>query len=213
MDSYMSSIPNFPLSDPYSAVPLNTSYIHVNRGPVQTTTATVLATTGNNSIVDWVFVELRQGTSGATSVVFTKSALLQKDGDIVDMDGVSDLSFPNAPAGAYYITVRHRNHLGFRTDLAYNLSGTATVLNLTNNTVVLYGTYPLSQLSTTIFAMNGGDPNSDGSVDAVDSILWEAQNGLFDDYGNNADNNLDGSVDSIDSIVWEDNNGKYEQLD
>ena len=61
--------------------------------------------------------------------------------------------------------------------------------------------------------MNGGDANSDGSIDAFDTISWEVQNGLFDDYNNNADYNLDGSVDAFDTIIWELNNGKYQELD
>ena len=60
--------------------------------------------------------------------------------------------------------------------------------------------------------MHGGDANSDGSVDAIDSVIWGTQNGLFDDYNLNADYNTDGSVDSIDSIIWENANGLYEEL-
>jgi hypothetical protein len=64
-----------------------------------------------------------------------------------------------------------------------------------------------------MYAMLGGDANSDGSIDAFDTIDWELQNGLFDDYTNNADYNLDGSVDAFDTIYWEINNGTFQDLD
>ena len=62
--------------------------------------------------MDWVFLELRSATSAA-QVVATRSALLQRDGDVVDVDGVSSVAFaPSVNAANYYLTVRHRNHLG-----------------------------------------------------------------------------------------------------
>jgi hypothetical protein len=60
--------------------------------------------------------------------------------------------------------------------------------------------------------MVASDANSDGSIDAFDTIDWEMENGLFDDYENNADYNMDGSVDAFDTILWELNNGKFEEF-
>jgi len=71
----------------------------------------VLAVTGNDAIVDWVFLELRS-SSDSTLVVDSRSALIQRDGDIVDVDGISSIIFNNAFTGSYYLTVKHRNHLG-----------------------------------------------------------------------------------------------------
>jgi hypothetical protein len=204
---------DFPLSDPYAVAPLNTKFVHVNSGPVATTTASVLGTTGDNAIVDWVFLELRNGTSPSSTVAYTRSALLQADGDIVDTDGESPVGFPNAVAGDYYVTVRHRNHLGFRTLNKSTFSASAkTVLDFTNASVALYGITPLVNIYPTLLAMNAGDSDSDGSIDSIDSAIWEIQNGSFNIYSLRGDYNLDGSVDSIDSALWELNNGKYEEL-
>ena len=213
MNDYLRTVYNFPTLDPYSTSPYNTVFVHVNSGPVATTTSAVLSVSGNDAIVDWVFLELRSGTSGATSVVQTRAALLQRDGDIVGMDGISPVSFSGTPA-SYFVAVRHRNHLGFRTSDLVPLSTSATILNFTDNSVPLYGTFPVNTVgATTPYAvMISGDANEDGSVDAVDSIIWETNNGLFDDYHYTSDYNLDGSVDSVDSINWETNNGKYEDL-
>ncbi|MFZ4542423.1 MAG: choice-of-anchor V domain-containing protein [Saprospiraceae bacterium] len=212
MDDYLRSDPSFPLSDPYATAPLNATFTHVNNGTTASTTQSVLNTIGQDAIVEWLFLELRTGNPGATSVTQTKTALLQRDGDIVAMDGISALEF-SAPVGSYYIAVRHRNHLGFRTANTIALSSTTTALNLSNNSVALYGLSPMVAINGSLNKMNGGDANSDGSIDAFDSIEWENQNGLFmNAFSLNADYNLDGSVDALDSIIWEISNGLFEEL-
>ena len=213
MSDYIKTLTNFPTSDPYSVpTAFNGGFTHLNNGPTGAVSPATLAVTGNNAIVDWVFLELRQGPNGATSVTHTQAGLIQKDGDIVGTDGVSPIQF-RAPAGNYYLTIRHRNHLGFRTQNAIAMSSTPTTLNLTNNSVLLNGAYPLNNATATIYVMVAGDANSDGSIDSIDTITWEQENGLFDDYILNSDYNLDGSIDAIDSISWESNNGKYQELD
>ncbi len=82
--------------------------------------STVLAVTGANAIVDWVEVELRDGTMPQT-ILDTRPALLQRDGDVVDVDGSSNVIFACEPAGDYHIAVRHRNHLGVMTRLPYSI--------------------------------------------------------------------------------------------
>lgn len=72
------------------------------------------ATTGNDAIVDWVLLELRN-SSNPTILVARRAALLQRDGDVVEVDGVSPVKFINIPTGDYYVAVRHRNHLGIMT--------------------------------------------------------------------------------------------------
>jgi hypothetical protein len=213
MDNYVATLANFPLSDPYANGAFNGSFTHVNNSTIASINQNILAVTGNDAIVDWVFLELRTGISGSTSVAYTKAALLQADGDIVDMDGVSPVKFVGATPGNYYVTIRHRNSLGFRTNSTIALSGTAANLDFTSGSTTLHGTTPLYQISPNLLVMNTGDSNADGSVDAFDTIIWEQQNGLFDDYSKNADYNMDGSVDAFDSIQWELNNGKFEELD
>ncbi len=66
-----------------------------------------------------MFLELRNTTvSPGNTVLQTRSALVQRDGDIVDIDGVSPVTFNNVASANYVIAVRHRNHLGLSTDPA-----------------------------------------------------------------------------------------------
>jgi hypothetical protein len=78
--------------------------------------AQVFGIIGQNAIVDWVFVELRS-KADSTLVVATRSGLLQRDGDVVDMDGISGLAFPGVAPDDYYYVVRHRSHLGIMSKL------------------------------------------------------------------------------------------------
>ncbi len=77
----------------------------------------ILNTTGSNAIVDWVDVELRHVDS-PNIVRHRTAALLQRDGDVVDVDGVSGIVFPNVSVGDYHVSIRHRNHLGTMTNTA-----------------------------------------------------------------------------------------------
>jgi Zn-dependent metalloprotease len=96
-----------PLTEPYTGM---TGFTHTGGGGEQTTLA-VLAVTGNNAIVDWVFLELRDDAN-PVQVLATRSALLQRDGDVVGVDGMSPVRFNVPTDSSYFLAVRHRNHLG-----------------------------------------------------------------------------------------------------
>ncbi|HMZ48849.1 MAG TPA: hypothetical protein PLP28_07725, partial [Flavobacteriales bacterium] len=83
-------------------------------------------------------LELRS-TSSPYAVLATRSALLQRDGDVVDVDGVSPVSL-SARAGNYRVAVRHRNHLGCMTASAVSLSSTPATLDFSAAATSTYGT-------------------------------------------------------------------------
>lgn len=98
----------------------------------------MLIVTGNNAIVDRVAMELRDATT-PTTVLVTKSALIQRDGDIVATDGVSPLSFSRAP-GVYHVALRHRNHLAVMTGKTTALGLSTTPLDLASVSTTTFGT-------------------------------------------------------------------------
>lgn len=120
-----------PLGEPYTALG------HVVSGPL-VMDAAVLTTSGSNAIVDWVLVELREATA-PHGVVEARAGLLQRDGDVVGVDGLSALGFCSPPDN-YRIAVRHRNHLGCMTGAEVALSSTSTVVDLRIPAVAIYGT-------------------------------------------------------------------------
>jgi len=99
--------------------------------------STVFAVTGQNAIVDWVFVELRSKTTN-TSVLATRSGLLQRDGDVVDLDGINGLRFPGIAMDDYYVTVRHHRHLGTMTKVAQTPKQLTTLVNFTTTALETY---------------------------------------------------------------------------
>lgn len=125
---------SFPLTEPFTAL----GFTHVGGGGGETIAPAVLTVTGSNAITDWILVELRSKTNSAT-VLHTRSALVQRDGDVVGLDGTSALTV-NAPADEYYVAVRHRNHLACMTLNSVNLGAAPTAINFTDGTVATFGT-------------------------------------------------------------------------
>jgi hypothetical protein len=109
---------------------------------------TILDLTGGDAIVDWVLVELRADNAPAT-VLSTRAALVQRDGDIVEVDGTSDLYYPDMDKGDYYVAVRHRNHLGVMSDTAYSFGSLPVEIDFTQTTT---GNYQLTGPTGTAFA-------------------------------------------------------------
>ncbi len=157
MNDALRSLPSFPLQEPYSAL----GWPQIGGG-AETTVPSVLNVTGNNAIVDWVRLELRQsGNPGA--VVATRQALLQRDGDVVDAtDGVSPVGFVAAP-GNYHIVVQHRNHLGCMTASAVALGATPVVVDLSLGGTSTWGTDARKTIAS-IRALWAGDVNGDGVI-------------------------------------------------
>ncbi len=115
-----------------NAQPFNGSqYSDFAYNGTETIGAGVLAVTGDNAIVDWVMLELRDAANPAT-IVARKAALIQRDGDVVSAaDGTSSVTFTGTSAGTYYVAIRHRNHLGVMTQGSLSLSGTVTTIDFT----------------------------------------------------------------------------------
>jgi hypothetical protein len=142
-------------------------------GDGATVDPTVFNTTGVNSIVDWVVVELRQGADNEnTTVVTSKAALLQRDGDIVGLDGVSVITFVEE-AGDYFIAIRHRNHIGIMTAVVASLGSTSSTLDFTQNAAFAKGeNLALTTLVNGNLAMIAGD--ADGSSQILNTDITEA---------------------------------------
>ncbi len=160
-----------PNEEPYSAITngangSNTPFDHIgpDGGGTEELSLSqapaVFGVTGEDAIVDWVFVELRSSTA-LDSVATTRAGFVQRDGDVVDLDGITYLRFPNASAGTYYVAVRHRNHLGVMTGEALDLSPALQEIDFTDPLTITNGTYGQLNLSGRMY-MWAGDLNSDG---------------------------------------------------
>ncbi|MBC8755841.1 hypothetical protein H2O64_14280 [Kordia sp. YSTF-M3] len=128
----------------------------------------VFTATGQNKIVDWVWIELRDATD-PTMIIDGKSALLQRDGDIVEAlvdDATTPVRFSKAP-GDYYVVIKHRNHLGIMSSNALSLSDVATTVDFTNsNNQITYGANAQTTfgMPTNTVGMWSGNVNGDTVV-------------------------------------------------
>ena len=153
-----------PLEEPFTALP---GFNHVNGGGGETIDPSVLEIGGQNAIIDWVLIELHKNSYNPNVISLddyraTKSALLQRDGDIVDTDGVSDVTI-NAPEGDYYINIRHRNHLGATTK--DKITFTKDIPTESDfSTIETFGQEALTTLSNGKKALWGGSIGTDKIV-------------------------------------------------
>jgi serine/threonine protein kinase, bacterial len=195
-------------------IPLQQPYLNVfsfSYAGTESVAQSVLNTTGNDAIVDWVLVELRDKAQ-PTTVVKRRAALLQSDGDVVEIDGITPVTFLDVVADDYFIAVRHRNHLGFRTANAVALASTATNLNFTNGSQTTFGTNALKTVGNATL-MYAGDGDSNGVINTADKYnVWFPYFGQLGYY--NGDFNLDRTVNATDiNAIWLSNNSVIGQLD
>ncbi len=175
-----------------------------------TCNASVFSTTGANAIVDWMLIELRDATTN-TSIISSKSALLQRDGDIVGVDGTSAVEFHH-PGKDYHIVIKHRNHMGIMTDVVSALTSTVSVADFSNAvSSSAFGTNSQSTygMPTNVIGMWAGNADdgttlrylgADNDSNRIkDIVLADGGNTsnsnlyAFDAY-NTADVNLDGTI-------------------
>jgi hypothetical protein len=201
-----------PLTEPYTAAPYN--YAHVGYGGGESVpNATTFDQPANaDDVVDWIIVEIRNSVTPATKLA-TKTALIQRDGDIVDLDGASSLKVPGLADGTYHVGLRHRNHITVRTQTAVSLGPTLTALNFkTSGTAFDNGTgsAPQKELETGVYGLWAGDANLDNKVRVtpltfpppgvnsdrtyiLDVTLGGNPSGQFNGYSN-SDINMDGKT-------------------
>ncbi|WP_298423459.1 hemagglutinin protein [uncultured Kordia sp.] len=177
-----------PLVNPSSAGLMNDALRSNNYIPTTspyadnaTVDASVFTVTGSNAIVDWVWIELRQ-ENDTLKIVTSRSALLQRDGDVVALDGSSTLVLNVAP-GNHHVVMKHRNHLSVMSANPITLSeATTTIVNFTDSMFSTFGSNAQVQLANNVMALWTGNVNGDdiiqysGTNPDVPSILSEVLN-------------------------------------
>ena len=202
------------LTEPYSSATGGTLITVALRGSgggetaANTVVGSAAGASTNNTITDWVLVQLHRSSDGV--VVSQRAALLQRDGDVVDIDGTSPVNLAGNAVGSYYVSVRHRNHLGVRS--AATLALAKTTNTSYDFTTSLSQAFPgavtnnaMATVGTNIFGLWGGNSNTDlfsrktGSAStndyslflaAVSSVAAPGPTGVY----RREDFNLDGNV-------------------
>jgi len=170
--------------------------------------SSVFTVTGSDAIVDWVLVEIRDAAD-RTIIIESRSALLQRDGNVVDIDGFSAVSFAS-PGGSYFVLLNHRNHLGIMSANPIALSGTTGVDLSADPSAVFGGTNAVQNMNG-VYAAFSGDFDGNGQVqnsDATEVLLLLGSSGY-----SFADMDMNGQVQITDiNNVITPNTGRGEQF-
>ena len=140
-------------------LPLTSPYVDALVAP-----SCVFDITGNNAIVDWVWLEIRDANNN-TNVLANRSALLQRDGDIVShVDGTSTIKF-GLPYGDYYVLVNHRSHLPVMSQII-SLDGSCKDINFTDGSTTTFGANAQTTLGIPAgtYAMWAGDATGNNEI-------------------------------------------------
>lgn len=166
----------------------------------------VFDVTGNDAIVDWLLIELRDDATPKT-VQYLRPVLLQRDGDIVDLDGISAPQFEGLRHGLYHMVIRHRNHMPIMSTNPFLLTDTGLIYNFSEQDsytgVAGFGQYPADNNT---WVMYSGDATQNYEITGPDKAIWVPDNGKFLEYAP-SDYNLDGDINGSDKNFWFNNNG------
>lgn len=184
---------SLPLSQPYNVAPWNY--------PGAESVASMPV-----NVVDWVLLQIRSSDLPEDSVT-SRAAFLRNDGMIVDLNGVSPVTF-NLPDNDYHVVVFHRNHLAAMNAslMPLNKASDEAPYDFTTDIDQFYGSIGAHELETDVWGMAAADGNSDGGVYLEDYILYQINQGA-EGY-EVADYNLDGGVYLEDYILYQLNQGE-----
>jgi hypothetical protein len=121
---------------------------------------------------------------------------------VTDLDGSSPVSFPGVGLGAYYVVVRHRNHIPAMTATPRPLNAPADSCDLTGAPGRYFGGQAKA-IGGGRYGLYAGDYSGDGLIDIAD--FAGPDNEMFRAGYRAADLNLDGFIDAAD-FSYPDNN-------
>lgn len=124
-----------PTTEPYTA----SGYTYSGQGWSDVFDPAVFTVNGNDAIVDWVVVEMRPNPAVSlpgNAMLYSRPALLQRDGDVVGLDGSWPLML-KMNQGSYVAAIRHRNHLGAVEKFGTSYTDTTEVKDYTTWTAMV----------------------------------------------------------------------------
>jgi hypothetical protein len=89
--------------------------------------------------------------------------LVQRDGDVVELDGKSPVAMGLANGVSYHVAVKHRNHLGAMTASSLTLGAAPTTLDLTQSATPTWGTDARKTVGAAM-VLWPGNTNGDGTI-------------------------------------------------
>lgn len=178
---------------PYSAAPFNYS------GGETVDPLIFTATAAETDIMDWMLLELKDSTG---LLIDRKAVFILENGNITNLDKTQPVVL-KAAAGAYHLTVRHRNHLGMSTNLINFVPGNNTFNFTTATDAQIFGDANAYAILNGMNVMIAGNANGNGFISYSGSgndraIILSVLNGnnsnVLNSIYSSSDLNLSGSV-------------------
>lgn len=113
--------------------------------------------------VDWVTIELRD-KDDSTQVVAHQSAIIKKDGCIVDPATNMPLCFAGLEKGSYFVALRHRNSLDVMTEAPVFLDDQEFTVDFSDPNTATVGVDAQKPLGNGKLGLWGGDANGDNEL-------------------------------------------------
>jgi len=190
MSTLLNSLGYIPLDQPYNTTPWDYDGIE-NLEEIPTV-----------DVVDWILYELHDATDAnsinETTRIERKAALLNNDGQVTDLNGISLPAFSGTIVNDLYVIIRHRNHLDIISAFALQESGGTYSYDFsTGESQVLGHAKAHKDLGSGVWGMLAGDGNSDSQTNNPDkNDIWYSQQNssgyLQGDY------NMDGQANMTD---------------
>lgn len=194
MNDNLNSLNLLPLQQPYGSPPWNYN-------------GTESLSTLPANAVDWVLVELRDadspGNAGSNTTLpgWPKALLINKNGQLADLDGTPKQFDATAQHGLYII-IRHRNHLDVMSSTPLQQSGNTMQYDFTDALSKAYGgALGYKEIASGIFGMVAGDSDADNAIFASDYNVWAGNFGNVNVYVA-SDTDMDGQVFASDHNKW-----------
>ena len=144
---------------------------------------------GDNAVVDWVLIELRDKTTPSKRLAAV-AGLLTRNGTVLNAaTGQANLYIKGANTGQYYVSVRHRNHLGVMTKVpvALDTASLATLIDFSKASTATYGA-AAQYIEGATAMLWAGDINADNRLFnvGISNDLLELMSAIIDDPANGA---------------------------
>lgn len=156
-------------------------------------------------VVDWVLVELRQGSPAEMTTVRRSAALLFSDGSVREAAGFTPMSFSGLANSDYHVVIRHRNHIDVMSSQATPFLGGVGLWDFRSTNARAHGTNAMAMLGENGFGLWAGDGTADGQVTAPDFNLYNTGTALGAVGYLEGDYNLDGQITAPDFNLFIEN--------
>lgn len=153
---------------------------------------------------DWVLVSLHDSEDPNVTVA-RRAALLDRAGNITDLEGNIGVPFEGVTSGEFYISVRHCSHLAVLSNSSIHFPN-AVSYDFTDDVEKAMGYLQQAKVGDK-FTMISGDYDGNGIINNLDFNRWNLENALVDKYVP-WDGDGNGVVNNIDYNIWNANRSK-----